>query len=290
MARSRMIRPEFFDDEKLSRLSRDSRLTFVGLWTLSDDYGIVKAHPTWLKNHIFPYDDLSISEFQSWLDSLIRERMLVPLKYHNEVFFHIKHFLKHQRVNHPSQTRNIPADVDLSTLLIKIQEGSRETQEDSREIQEGSRFPLSETETETETEDDFSEEKSRPAGSVANTQKEKKTRKHFSEVVGEYVDSIRTSSEALMKKSNGKKFNPYQWVQHKLKNQGHPKAVDESLSGLLVMMETQKITEPWAYADAIFKTKNQNINENEALKEHAMTKKDLAKLADQICEGLGLRF
>lgn len=56
MARSRMIKPEFWDDEKLASISRDARLTFIGLWNHSDDFAVVKGHASWLKNKIFSYN------------------------------------------------------------------------------------------------------------------------------------------------------------------------------------------------------------------------------------------
>jgi len=58
MARIRTIKPEFWDDEKLSLVSRDARLTFIGMWTFSDDYGVVKGASVWLKSKIFPYDNI----------------------------------------------------------------------------------------------------------------------------------------------------------------------------------------------------------------------------------------
>jgi len=39
-----MIKPEFWSDEKLAALSLQARLIYIGLWNLSDDYGIVKSH------------------------------------------------------------------------------------------------------------------------------------------------------------------------------------------------------------------------------------------------------
>ena len=80
MARSRMIRPEFWDDEKLAlQTSRDARLTFIGLWNHSDDYGVVKGNVTWLKNHIFPYEDsLSIQKFTGWLTELEFGAWIIP--------------------------------------------------------------------------------------------------------------------------------------------------------------------------------------------------------------------
>jgi hypothetical protein len=45
-----MIKPEFWSDEKLAALSLQARLIYIGLWNLSDDYGVVKGHPLcWLE-------------------------------------------------------------------------------------------------------------------------------------------------------------------------------------------------------------------------------------------------
>jgi len=54
MPRIRTIKPEFFDDEKLAQTSRDARLAFIGLLVHSDDYGVVKENPRWLKARVFP--------------------------------------------------------------------------------------------------------------------------------------------------------------------------------------------------------------------------------------------
>ena len=74
-----MIKPEFWSDEKLALVPREARLTFAGLWTCSDDYGVTKGHPAWLKAQIFPYDtDLTLSEFQKWLADLERIGVIDP--------------------------------------------------------------------------------------------------------------------------------------------------------------------------------------------------------------------
>jgi len=101
-----MIKPEFWSDEKLATLSLQARLTYIGLWNLSDDYGIVKGHPSWLKNSIFPYDDITLSQFESWLAELERIRRIVPFTTDGEKFYFIGNFQKHQTINRPSQTRN----------------------------------------------------------------------------------------------------------------------------------------------------------------------------------------
>jgi hypothetical protein len=144
MARSRILKPEFWSDEKLAQVPREVRLTFAGLWTCSDDYGVTKGHPAWLKAQIFPYDtDLTLTEFEKWLTALERIGVIVPFMADGESFFFIRNFADHQKVDRPSKMRNPPCPRDILARLSRV---SREPlAADSREC-------IDETETETETE------------------------------------------------------------------------------------------------------------------------------------------
>jgi len=144
MARSRILKPEFWSDEKLAQVPREVRLTFAGLWTCSDDYGVTKGHPAWLKAQIFPYDtDLTLTEFEKWLTALERIGVIVPFMANDESFFYIRNFSDHQKVDRPSKMRNPPCPRDILARLSRV---SREPlAADSREC-------IDETETETETE------------------------------------------------------------------------------------------------------------------------------------------
>lgn len=107
MARNRMVKPEFWEDEKLATVKRDSRLIFIALWNLSDDFGVVKGNSLWLKNRIFPYDEnLKASEFESWLNELIAIKVICPFNKNSEQYYYIKNFLIHQTINRPSARRN----------------------------------------------------------------------------------------------------------------------------------------------------------------------------------------
>ena len=107
MPRSRMVRPDFWDDEKLSTISRDARLTFIALWVFADDFSVVKAHPVWLKNHIYPYDEkLKLSDFKSWIQEIQDIGAIIPFSAKNELYFFITNFDKHQTINRPSALRN----------------------------------------------------------------------------------------------------------------------------------------------------------------------------------------
>ncbi len=106
MARIRTVKPEFFGDQKLSAVSRDARLTFIGILVQSDDYGVVKGHPSWLKNNIFPYDDIRLADFQKWLKELESSWCIIPFNRNGEDYYFIRKFEEHQKVDKPSQWKN----------------------------------------------------------------------------------------------------------------------------------------------------------------------------------------
>lgn len=144
MARSRILKPEFWSDEKLALVSREARLTFAGLWTCSDDYGVTKGHPAWLKAQIFPYDvELPLEEFGRWLADLERIGVIDPFTADGESFFYIRNFSDHQKVDRPSKMRNPPCPRDILARPSRVCRESLATV--SREC-------IDETETETETE------------------------------------------------------------------------------------------------------------------------------------------
>ena len=145
MPRSRMVKPEFFDDEKLAEMSRDARLLFVGLWVNSDDYGVVKGNHKWLKSKIFPYDEISPKQFTMWINEIESRDCIRAFKEKGENYYYIRTFSKHQTINKPSQTRNpTPPEVVMS------------------ECSSPTVVLPSETETETETETEVEVNKVQP--------------------------------------------------------------------------------------------------------------------------------
>lgn len=106
MPRARMIKPEFCDDEKLSTVSRDARLTFISLWIYSDDYGTVKGNHKYLMSKIYPYDDIDLKQFSNWMKELELIDCIRSFDANGESYYYITHFNDHQTINKPSQTRN----------------------------------------------------------------------------------------------------------------------------------------------------------------------------------------
>lgn len=56
MSRARLIKPGFFGDASLGKVSRDSRLAFGGIWTECDDQGYFEWHPEELAWTLFRFD------------------------------------------------------------------------------------------------------------------------------------------------------------------------------------------------------------------------------------------
>ena len=81
MARSRLIKPSFWSDEKLTKISRDARLFFIGLWNFADDYGVLFNSNRTLLGNIFPFDkNVSEHHIEKWKKELLKEKFIFLYK------------------------------------------------------------------------------------------------------------------------------------------------------------------------------------------------------------------
>ncbi len=93
MARSRNIKPAFFLNEDLIELPFETRLLFIGLWTLADREGRLENRPKKIKMALFPADEITVSE-QLW--SLSKFGFIQCYNIHGTDVIQIVNFLKHQ--------------------------------------------------------------------------------------------------------------------------------------------------------------------------------------------------
>lgn len=103
MPRIRTIKPKFWDDLKIAKLSRDSRLIFIAMWNFCDDNGVIIADHTWLKSKILPYDDITVATFKKWIDELTRFEFIQTIDDNGSFYFFIPNFRKHQVINRPNE-------------------------------------------------------------------------------------------------------------------------------------------------------------------------------------------
>jgi hypothetical protein len=133
MARARLLKPGFFQNETLAELrppddttttpasSFAARLCFEGLWVLADKQGRLEDRPKRIKSETFPYDNVDVDRL---LDALAAGGFIVRYTVDRERYIAIPKFLKHQsphvreaesRIPAPGRHRKIPDEHRAST-------------------------------------------------------------------------------------------------------------------------------------------------------------------------------
>jgi hypothetical protein len=110
MARIRTIKPEFPQSESMGRVSRESRLCFVLLWTLADDEGKLRGNSRMLASLLFPYDDDASGLIDGWLSELDAEGCLIRYQVDGTNYLQICKWLNHQKIDKPTKSKFPPFD------------------------------------------------------------------------------------------------------------------------------------------------------------------------------------
>lgn len=120
-----MIKPKFWDDAKIGKISRDARLVYIGMWNFCDDLGVIRADSVWIKSKIFPFDQMQIQQFDKICQEILRNGFISLFSYRDEKFYYLPKFSLHQTINKPNYEEvNVPKEI-LFKGLHKITERSR---------------------------------------------------------------------------------------------------------------------------------------------------------------------
>lgn len=116
MARIRSVKPEFWTDRKLARLSRDARLLYIALWNQADEHGRVHGDSRYIKGHCLPYDDdLTLVAVERLVDELALAGRVVRYEHDGDPFLYLPRLAKHQRLEAakvPSRLPEPPRSLD----------------------------------------------------------------------------------------------------------------------------------------------------------------------------------
>lgn len=138
MPRIRTIKPEYWTDGDMLRVSRDARLFYIGLWNFADDNGVIEGDPMSLKARVFPCDDIDVKKLLDELTS--SKKLFIFCNGDNKPWIWIKSFGNHQLIdrerksNNPFPTleqRQSAGFQEKSLEIISIREGK------GREVREG---------------------------------------------------------------------------------------------------------------------------------------------------------
>lgn len=146
MARIRTIKPEFFTSETIAALPLSARLTFIGLWTHVDDYGVCLGNERLIHAAVWPLEEdprESLARTREDIASL-SELGLVTLYHHSDKrYLHVTGWAEHQKVDRPGRRRlplpTDPGSTTLSCLNAEFEGSSREIRES---IEDSSRLDL----------------------------------------------------------------------------------------------------------------------------------------------------
>jgi hypothetical protein len=109
VARMRSVKPEFWADPSLARMSRDSRLLYIALWNFADEHGRMFGDPRFVKGHAFPYDDdLSVTRITVLLAELTSAGKVQPYKVAGEAYLFLPKLAKHQRLEAEKVPSRLP--------------------------------------------------------------------------------------------------------------------------------------------------------------------------------------
>jgi hypothetical protein len=137
MKRYRSIKRDFWEDEKPFMVSRDARLLFLGLLSVADDEGRLRATPLVLKGQVFAYDETTHEQIAYWLVELHEAGLVRLYGSPQKPYAHVLNFTKHQRIRYPQKSahpspgsRNSagmqPGDLQAFTALHSLNDANRD--------------------------------------------------------------------------------------------------------------------------------------------------------------------
>ncbi|MDQ8043854.1 MAG: hypothetical protein REI11_04575 [Patulibacter sp.] len=122
--RIRTVKPDAWQSEQVCAVSREARLLWVVLITMSDDEGRFRWRPQAVLGHGFPDDEDAAEKLEDWLQELIDEGLVIVYIYARSTFgFHPK-WREHQRIDRPRASVLPDPDDDDSRIRRRIDEAS----------------------------------------------------------------------------------------------------------------------------------------------------------------------
>ena len=106
MPRARNIKPAFFKNEDLVELPFETRLLFIGLWTLADREGKLEDRPKRIKMEVFPADNVDVDR---GLNDLAATGLIVRYRVNDQNLLLIPKFAEHQNP-HRNETDSVLPD------------------------------------------------------------------------------------------------------------------------------------------------------------------------------------
>jgi hypothetical protein len=118
VARIRTIKPEFWTDGDILKLSRDARLFYIGLWNFADDNGVLEYDIITIKARIFPVDRIDINRL---LTELSKIGKVFTYEVAEKKYLLVKNLTNHQVIDRERKSRYpLPEGYQLKSIEISL--------------------------------------------------------------------------------------------------------------------------------------------------------------------------
>lgn len=125
------MKPEMWQDEKISSLSRDARLLFVGLMSMADDEGRFRARRTEIIGWVFPDDDDAFELVDGWIAEIKGSELIVFYVHDGRPYGAFRNWRKHQKINKPTASE-LPSPPDRKVVRANSVRRNGELRDNSR--------------------------------------------------------------------------------------------------------------------------------------------------------------
>ncbi len=105
MARSRLIKPGFFENPGLAQVSPRARLGFIATWQMADRLGVFEWDIMKLRKYAFGYEDVTIKDVEKFLDELLEKDFLKYSIYNENSYGLVINLTKHQIFHHQEKSK-----------------------------------------------------------------------------------------------------------------------------------------------------------------------------------------
>ena len=134
MARMRTLKPEYWGDLKMARVSRDARLLYMALWNQADEWARCHGDIRWVKGHCLPYDDdLNLADVDRLLNELASIDRIQRYAVDGETFLYLPKLAKHQRLEPDKTPSRLPPPPDAEKIPEQSEKISDSVTNRSRE-------------------------------------------------------------------------------------------------------------------------------------------------------------
>ncbi len=129
--KNRIIKTDFWLDEKVSKLPAHVRLTYICLWGLADDKGRIKGNHLTVKNAAFAYDnEVTNDAVRMALTRLEEIGRIVRYIVDGENYILVVRLVKHQKTSGNNPSKYPPPPIDKLKQLGLNEEAIKELVDD----------------------------------------------------------------------------------------------------------------------------------------------------------------